>query len=164
MSRTGYDVLIDGYNVIKQHPAWDRLKLADARARVAAHASQAPWPFDVARVILVFDGPDTSSFPSGGRVTIQFASPSADAFIQRRIRSHSAPRRLVLVSDDGELIQTARVHASRRESCRWLLELGRSPKQGRGRGVPEEPQDKPGPSTLPAQAITDELRRRWLGD
>ena len=177
MTRTGdYTVFIDGYNVIMRHATWSHLPLADARTRLVELAGRGRWPVPVGRIVIVFDaasaapapheaGPTSPVRPAigshragRGRVEVRFVSPSADADIQREIRTSRYPERLVVISDDRDILHTAKRHGARRESARSLLERPRPTRQHDAVSTPEK-------LILPAaaaRAITDELAKRWL--
>jgi predicted RNA-binding protein with PIN domain len=153
-SAAGAVALIDGYNVIMQHDAWSRLPLATARQRLVMAVARVPWPEPVARVDVVFDGPASDGpLPSGQPgISITFATPEADTLIQAKIR-HAAGR-LVVISDDREIVGTAKSHGVRCYAVAWLLE----------RLAPAQPRGGPpvgGPSETDRRRITDELTRRW---
>lgn len=158
-SQGGQTVLIDGYNVIKRHEPWRRLLLQEARTRLVALVSRSGWPGPVVRVVLVFDGPEAGPGAAHGTgpVQVRFASPSADADIQHAIRTSAHPDRLLVITDDGEILRTARSHGARCHSGRWLL----------ARALAQPPRSEPavGRTDLPAGAarrITEELAKRWL--
>ena len=151
--------MIDGYNVIKRRESWRGLTLQEARTRLVALVSRAGWPVPVARIVLVFDGRGTDPGPAHGTggVQIRFASPSADADIQHAIRTSAHPDRLLVITDDGEILRTARSHGARCHSGRWLL--------ARGLALPRRTEPAEERADLPAAAarrITEELARRWL--
>ena len=158
----GYTILIDGYNVIKRHAPWHALPLEAGRARLAALAGRIRWPFPAARVILVFDSRDPEPGAAGhgaGAVRIQFASPSADAYIQDAIRSARDPARVLVVTDDGDILRTAKSHGAASRSGAWLLERA-EPRAGGRSG--EATTRRPGLPAAEARRITDELAKRWL--
>jgi hypothetical protein len=160
MRSPGIAVYIDAYNVILRHAPWRRLSLAARRAQLAALAAMARWPAPVERVVLVFDGPDAGGPGRAhrhGGVEMRFASPSADAYLQETIRASVHPERLLLITDDAEILRTARSHGVRFHSAAWLL----------GRAAPAHSTSEPaaGRAELPAAAarrITEELAKRWL--
>jgi predicted RNA-binding protein with PIN domain len=158
----GHTVLVDGYNVIKRHAAWRALPLEAGRTRLAALAGRVRWPFPAARVILVFDSraADPDAGPRrAGHIQITFASPSADAHIQDAIRSARDPSRLLIVTDDGDILRTAKSHGAATRSCDWLVDRAAPGSSQAG----DEPAS--GRPTLPAseaRRITEELARRWL--
>ncbi len=161
-----YTVLVDGYNVIHQHPAWRRLPLEAARRQLILRLSGTRWPMPVGRVLVVFDSPDGQPGTGTGAVRVQFAAPSADAELQAQIRSSRTPKRLLVISDDLEILRTAKSHGAARHSCRWLL--SRPPAHEPGPGTPGgregagRTDDRGSLPAASARRITEELAKRWL--
>lgn len=150
--------MIDGYNVIKRHPAWKRLTPFEGRRRLIQHVQTLHWPLHVTRAVAVFDAPSGSSQPITASLRICFA-PSADAWIQDTIRACRTPERLLIVSDDREILDTAKSHGARCCPSTWLIER-------RSTSAPEPRRDTPSTKNLPAseaRRITEELEQRWLG-
>lgn len=159
---SGHTVLVDGYNVIKRHGPWHSLPLDIGRTRLAALIERIRWPFPAARVILVFDSrtaEPTIGPHRTGSVQIQFASPSADAYIQDMIRSARDPARLLVVTDDGDILRTAKSHGIASRSGVWLLSRAQLHPDARGG---EAPSGRAGLPAADARRITEELARRWL--
>ena len=154
----GYTVLIDGYNVIKRHAAWERLSLHEARTRLVALLGQTRWPVPVSRVMIIFDSPDPdgTSLQISNSLFVRFAAPCADAEIQHLIRTSSSPLRVIVMSDDGEILRTAKSYRTLRYPTKWLFEHGSTTR----RQPPES--DKVPPSAEAARRITEELAKRWL--
>lgn len=154
--RSGYTVLVDGYNVIKRHPAWARLPLEAARRLLQDAVGGSPWPYPIRRIVFVFDGPETVERVASTRIVIRFASPSADADIQAAIREAAHPERLIIISDDRDILHTAKSHGAVHHPTQWLLT----------RAAPTKPtESSAGKGTLPAataRQITEELAARWL--
>lgn len=155
--RSGYTVLIDGYNVIKQHRSWQHLPLEQARRCLIQWVEQRRWPVPISRAVVVFDGPAESPSITRASLHVRFASPSADADIQRTIRASDSPARLLIISDDREIIDTAKSHGALRYPCRWLASAPRTRRQA----DPPAP-EKPSLPAATARQITDELATRWL--
>ena len=157
-----YTVLIDGYNVIKRHAAWNHAPLPEARHRLMALLTRTRWSVAVSRILVVFDGPVSESVSSRGnrQLEVHFATPSADAYIQRAIRTSPTPEHLLIISDDGEILRTAKSHGTRRYSTHWLFErsLSATPPPHPDRGS-----EKIALSASTARRITEELAKRWLG-
>lgn len=153
----GYTAILDGYNIIKRHPQWARLPLERGRQQLAGFLAGYRWPLPVSRVVVVFD----SQAPQGGdylvgAVTVRFASPSADAAIQELLRADPQPRRLLIISDDREILDTARAHGARCQSSAWLWQARP------GAAAAAAPEDKADLPAAHARAITEEMARRWL--
>ena len=154
-----YTVLVDGYNVIKRHAPWQRLPLQDGRQRLIALLKDARWPVAISRIVVVFDArdPDAREIHPGDNLSIRFAAPSADACIQDLIRAHPASRFLV-ISDDQEILGTAKSHGAKRYSAGWLFQRASPllhPSQAQA-------PDKPALPAKAARQITEELAKRWL--
>jgi predicted RNA-binding protein with PIN domain len=121
-------VLIDGYNVIKRSPKWADLELERARKQLIFFLSNIKWPIPVKEIKLFFDCAKETGYASRGRfgqIQVCFAKPSADLWIQELIRQSPNPREFLLISDDKELIHTARVHGALCYSVSWLILRGK---------------------------------------
>lgn len=155
----GYTVLVDGYNIIKRHGAWARIPLGEARLRLVELLNRTRWPHVPSRIVLVFDGQSSGALlpkPSHN-LHVHFAAPSADAYIQQAIRTSATPMRLLVISDDGEILRTAKSHGVQRASSDWLF--------AHSRPAPQRTDDPPDKTALPASTarrITEELAQRWL--
>lgn len=156
-----YTVLIDGYNLIKRHAPWRRLALPEARHRLIELLGRTRWPVPTPRVIVVFDGTaeESAVHRSASHVEVRFAAPSADALLQELIRTSSAPSRLLVMSDDREILNTAKSHGAVRYSAQWVFDR-LDPASQRRHGVTA---DKPSLAAADARRITEELLARWLG-
>ncbi len=123
MQSGDYVALIDGYNVIKQHPVWSQLPLHEARQQLVVVVQRTRWPVPVARVEVVFDS--ANQHPSRtqhvAHIQVSFASPSADDAIQHVIRTSDRPQRLVVVSNDRAIVDTAKSHGAIQHSVAWLI-------------------------------------------
>lgn len=177
----GYTVLLDGYNLIMRHPRLQKLELPVARQSLLETVKNVRWPFPVIQLVLVFDGPENSICLSGD-VVMRFSHPSADSFILHSIRSAKHPGRLAVISDDRELVDTAKSHGVFRYSSEWLFQCSSVPlknlnhprasyiKQKRAgrkikihrQGQAAEMPDKSLRAST-ARKITEELENRWLG-
>ena len=117
------EMLIDAYNVMFAHPRPGPLLRRDlerARDEFLILVSQR-LPADGTLGVVVFDATREPSPPTDtgrtGRASrhglqIVFARDSADAWIQQRIREHSDPASLTVVTADREILETARAHGS----------------------------------------------------
>lgn len=153
-----YAILVDGYNVIMRHPRWRQLPLQEGRRRLLAHVAGIHWPVPSASVTVVFDtrGENAGHDPQPD-LRVRFASPSADAYLQDAIRRSHSPRQLIVISDDGEILRTARSHGAQRYPAAWLFAKPASVTAGKPEG--------PAKGALPAaeaRSITEELAKRWL--
>ena len=156
-------VLIDGYNVIKRTRDFDSLPLETARNRLIALLPLVRWPTTVSQIIVVFDAPESSRLSPSSKLAIQYAYPSADAFIRNRIQTGDERTRFIVVSDDREILHTAKVNGAVCYSTAWLMRQRAPGKQGSSpkRGDSGEHDDRPlsGPRE---REITEELRKRWV--
>ncbi len=133
--------------------------MAQARRQLVLRLTAFRWPVPVTSVVVVFDARGME--PSGtadGLIRIRFAAPSADAYIQDAIRTSRAPSRLLVVSDDREILQTAQSHGAKRHPSRWLL-LPPTSSSPRGREAADSRRTLPAAN---ARRITEELARKWL--
>ena len=157
----GYTALVDGYNVIKRHPAWTRLPPAEGRQRLKEHLLAVRWPIPVVDMVAVFDAPSTSMQRVASTLRICFAAPSADRWLQDAVRTNRTPERLLVISDDREILTTAKQHGARCHSTIWLLDRRRTTPAPRPHGGRISPAKNL--SAGEARNITEELERRWLG-
>lgn len=158
-----YTVYIDGYNLAHRRPEWRRLRPEQARDQVRGLLAQTRWPFPSPRVVVVFDSASPEAGGGGGgAVRVRFAK-SADAEIQQAIRDCAAPSRMAVVTDDAEILRTAKSHGVKMLSCEWVFQhSGNRPSTPRS-----STHDDSGKTSLPAaqaRSITEELERRWLKD
>ena len=155
-----YTALVDGYNAIKRRPEWRRLTPTDGREHLLRRLETIRWPVPVRRTVVIFDGPsDEAARGIGSNLDIRFAR-SADACIQEAIRSSASPSRLLIVSNDREILATAKSHGAHSYSIDWLFDHSgqAAPRQQARHAAPEK-------SSLPAadaRRITEELAKRWL--
>lgn len=116
-------MLVDGYNVL-WHPMPVTLAGLD-EAGLAQLLSRGAFARD--RVTIVFDGQPKgidASEAAAARATVLFSGPgkSADDMIIDRIAADSAPRRLVVVSDDREIQKAARRRRCAAWPSDWLIQ------------------------------------------
>ncbi len=161
-SPAGYVVLIDGYNLLyRVWPAPGRL--AEARDRLLQWLEGVRWPIPVTDIRVVFDsrGEARAHAAHRGRVAVSFL-PSADAGLQDMIRRAPAPHRLLLLSDDRAITDTAKDYGVQVRSCAWLAARGGVPSgNARTRQAARTPDSAP-LSAADARRITEELAHRWL--
>ena len=117
------ELLIDAYNVMFAHPRLGPLLRRDlerAREEFLVLVAQR-LPVDGTLGIVVFDATRDPAVPTTtGRVRranshgvqVVFARESADAWIQQRIREHTDPACLTVVTADREILETARAHGA----------------------------------------------------
>jgi ribosomal protection tetracycline resistance protein len=117
------EILIDAYNVIFAHPKLGPLVRRDpARARdefLSLVATRLPQ--DGSLGVVVFDAmrdprPPTETGRTGRErqrgLQVVYARETADAWIQARIRDHSEPGALTIVTSDNAILATARAHGA----------------------------------------------------
>ncbi|MFQ5600349.1 MAG: NYN domain-containing protein [Candidatus Krumholzibacteriia bacterium] len=150
MSERG-EVLIDAYNVMFAHPRIGplvRRDLQEAREEFLALVSR-NRSLDSTRVVIVYDahrdpgviaetGRQGSAYARG--IHVVFARETADVWIQRRIREHSDPARLTIVTSDREILSTARAHGAQKLSVAEFLGL---PSRRRARAERTARSEKP---------------------
>jgi hypothetical protein len=156
--------LVDGYNVTRSDPATRELDLESQRdelvARLRARGAQI---LGSGRIVILFDGAagvGGSATPPGPVEVVFSRAGSADDAIVRAVQGRS--EKVVVVSNDRELLDRVRVHAKGElaslpaSACfeaagRGSSRKGRRPAPPRDVGLP------PG-----ANKITQELERLWL--
>ncbi len=174
-----YTVIIDGYNVIYRIPRFKAQldkSLQAGREALLGYCSE--WKMhrrDVDRCTVVFDG-DSSvlggeqavSAP-GVRALYSKTGETADRRIRRMLEHADRHEHIVVVSDDNEVRESARIHHM---SAMSASDFGRTgvrnrnpnsrtaePGTTKGKRRLEDAGDSLPPAT--EKAITDELRRIW---
>lgn len=158
--------LIDGYNVTRSDPATRELSLEDQREalirRLRARGVQMLGP---GRIVILFDARDAAfgQRVDAGPVEVHYArSGSADDAIVKAVSGVSG--KVVVVSNDRELADRARVHAQGGIEVRPASAAYESAGLGSDRRGkrPRPPRD----TGLPAGAnkITEELKKLWLSE
>jgi hypothetical protein len=131
-----------------------------ARDTLAAHC--AGWKAgrkDVGEVVIVFDGDSSvvgvgpGSMP-GVRAIFTRTDEEADQRICRMIRTSRAPRQIVLISDDAEVVGIARAHGA---GILSVSAFHGFPARGRDAGSP----DKDSLTARQRQEISRSLARDW---
>lgn len=113
----------------------------------------------VRQFVVVFDvAGKTNTVQRGrcqGQVTVLFAAPDADTYLQTVMRQSRTPRQLLVVSDDRAIRDTAKACGVERMTARQFLAT-LAP-------VTSDPRTPAGTRLSPDQArsITEELRRHW---
>jgi predicted RNA-binding protein with PIN domain len=146
------ELLIDAYNVMFADPRLGPLVRRDAEAarREFLALVEQRRPADGSRVVVVFDahrnpGPPTTAGRVGRDyahgVHVVFATETADAWIQARMRGHRDPGSLAVVTSDREILATAQAHGCRIVRVSEFLQLRerrtRRARQVRDREKPE---------------------------
>ncbi len=118
-------LLIDGYNLLHAQgltaPAHDPERLRKAREKLLKTLSKRLGPMDRHVTRVIFDA--SQKLPFAPRmlwvdgITVEFASESssADERVIDLIDRHDAPKKLVVVSSDNEIVE-----AARRRDCRII--------------------------------------------
>lgn len=148
-------VLVDGYNVLQ-----GRYAEADRAALVArARTFRSSRPVD--RIVIVFDtAAGEAVVQPGGRhgvVSVLYAAPDADTYLQGEMRRAQQPDAVVVVSDDRAIRDTARACGVQRMTVAQFLSALGAPAAGNRLAQPP-------PGRLASEAarrITDEQRRRF---
>ncbi len=156
--------LVDGYNVIKGHPAWAGMTLRKAReALVAFIEGHRPQGSARNRVLVVFDGSAAvAGVGSPLAVEVVFTrGESADDKIKDLVRCDPHPARAVVVTDDKALGRAVRPLGAAIMPTQVFLDKPalrgkRVVASGRGDEI------KPELTIVERESITEELRRIWL--
>lgn len=154
----GYQILVDGYNVIKRNPELAKLSLEQARKQLASRLTATKWPFPVQLIHLIFDAKDSdgSSYRISSTLQIRFAD-DADEAIQQQIRKLPNPRQSLLISDDQKLRSTAKAHGVSVLSSSCLFGPKRAPV-----GSVKKQAEPEKISQAEARRINEELSKHWL--
>ena len=158
--------IIDGYNVIKQVPAWSNCELKEARDSFLKFIQINKIAGSVRnKITVVFDGKNNYAFSSSSRVQLSRESVidivfsksiTADEQIIEIIKLIKNPRNVVLVSDDKQLRISGRSYGAQLMSVADFLKRGRQDK------TKVCDSGKCGLSAHQARKITQELEKIWL--
>lgn len=156
--------IVDGYNVTRSDPSTRGLSLEDQReALVRRLRARGPQMLGAGRIVVVFDGAQGTGGIVGDTAPVRVVYAREDSADDAIVRTSSGVReKVVIVSNDRELVARVRVHAAgsveARESAACYESAGRGASR-RGR-VPAPQRD----AGLPAGAnkITEELKDLWL--
>ena len=158
--------IIDGYNVIKQVTFLTGKKLQAGREGLVQFIERyRPQGSDRNEVTLVFDGKADVSGPDSSTKSVRVlfsCGQNADTRIKYIVEHARNPKRIVVVSDDKEIIFYCRSLGARVKSVKEFLfasALARPIKEQEDDGS-----DKPEPQTQAANEITEHLRKIWLPD
>lgn len=107
--------LLDGYNILKQIPAFNDLPLEDGRKGLIRWIETArPQKSVNNTVTVVFDGnPDFWGNTPQGLTRVIFSDGSADDKIKSMVEGDADPRNCVVVSDDKDIVLYVRALGSR---------------------------------------------------
>ncbi|HZO98232.1 MAG TPA: NYN domain-containing protein [Gaiellaceae bacterium] len=139
MSRVVADAslyLFDGYNLLHAGPFSDARQLADALASFVASRG--------ARGVLVFDGSGDDA--ELGPLSVRYA-PDADALLERLAAEHRGRERVLLVSSDRAVLETAGRQVAQLSSQTFFRDL-------------EPPAQPPAPPGGLGDRLDPELRAR----
>src|SRR4051812_6597213 len=104
--------LFDGYNLLHAGPYADRRELVDALASFVATTG--------ARGVVVFDGVGEDA--ERGPLSVRFA-PHADTLLERLAAEHRQRERVLLVSSDATVVDTAGPQVARLSSRTFFDDL-----------------------------------------
>ncbi len=160
-------VIVDGYNVIYRIPRFkvqlDRSLQAGREALLRYCSEWKTRKRDVDRFYVVFDGDSsvvggeaTASAP-GVRAIYSKTGETADRRIRRMLDQAEGHERIVVVSDDNEVRDSARVHHM---SSMSALDFARRNTPS-SRQSPQHGDDDAALSPSEKRMITDELRSLW---
>ena len=107
--------ILDGYNILKQIPAFNDLPLEDGRRALIRWIETArPQGSANNALTVVFDGnPDFFGATPGGATRVIFSNGSADDKIKLMVEEDADPRQCVVVSDDKDIVLYARALGSK---------------------------------------------------
>lgn len=154
--------VIDGYNVIKQVHFLTGKKLRNGREGLVRFIERyRPHGSKRNEITLVFDGKtDVSSPDISTSIRIIFSKDdTADEKIKAMVEASSTPKRLVVVSDDKQIMFYCRSIGAQVMSVKEFMNNADIPSRGLSR---EAAKEKPDLSSDVAAKITEELRNIWL--
>jgi predicted RNA-binding protein with PIN domain len=132
----GKKIIIDGYNLIKANPdLFSKMSdLESQRTHLLKILQSAPTLLGQ-DILLVFDGTAVHNFPASekrGRIQFIFSgrNQEADEVIQNLIRKNAASQKMLVISSDHSIRNTARDHrvAAITSQEFWKTLLGNDPK------------------------------------
>ncbi|MBU1044696.1 MAG: NYN domain-containing protein [Candidatus Omnitrophica bacterium] len=154
--------IIDGYNVIKQVSFLTGKKLRSGREGLVRFIElYRPHGSNRNQVTLVFDGQaDVSSPQFKSQVIVIFSKgESADEKIKRMVERSKNPKRIVVVTDDKEIMFCCRSIGATVSSVRDFINSSYRAKQA---DSVSEQEDKPELDSAIAMRITEDLKNIWL--
>ena len=160
--------LVDGYNVIRQIPNLDDKSLEDGRAWLIRFIqNNRPQGSHRNSATLVFDGQEGISFPNFSMgVNVVFSrGESADDVIKRLVEDSPAPRDIVLVTDDRDLLHFCRTLGAESWSVAQFLAQGQKTGARLRSGVARSRSPKAEGKTIPTvfeDKVNRELKDLWL--
>lgn len=151
--------ILDGYNIIKQLPSQNKIKLSSSRnALIRFIDVYHPQGSRKNKVTIVFDGrEDVLPYKEDTQFEIIFAKKeSADDRIKKIVERSKRPKQIVVVTDDREIIFYVRHIGAKVLSVEDFLS---SVKQTRI--IDEKDEKKHIPAHI-EMSITEELKKVWL--
>ena len=127
---------------------------------LVTRAQQLRYREPVQRIVLVFDGDaseGTVRQAQRGKVSVVFASPDADSYLQAYVRKDPHPETVLVISDDRAVRDTARACRAR---CMGAGEFLKATAPSRSSGARSQP-ERTALDAHTARRITDELKRHW---
>jgi predicted RNA-binding protein with PIN domain len=152
---------VDAYNVIRHKSYRPKVRTNDPRRTLLAHIREERLCGSAKnRITVVFDGFSDGFTYDDTSFTVLFSGEgTADERIKRIIAAEANPRALVIVSDDREIRDYAKIHGVGSVSVdNFLLKDIRR----RVRAAKDDDSAKPGISSVNIDRINRELRSRWL--
>ena len=165
-------IVLDGYNVIHGVPELERRlgqSLEAAReALIALCRAYKAARGDVGRLVIVFDGDEAyAQGPQADRggVTVLFTrrEEEADERILELIRADEGRSRFVIVSGDTYIFNNARVHGARMMPVSEFYAQARPASSPKARTARRDGPEKTSLSSVEAERITEEYRKRLEG-
>lgn len=159
--------IVDGYNfiykipelksvMVEQGPREARLALDGYLLVLAPKLGKRAADF-----MIIYDGNDAvRGGGESGQVRAAFSrgEEDADAHLIRCVRESSDPRSIVVISDDNQVANNARVHGAKVLRAQELQALVKK----RGRGMPKRRDGDDDPKRIPnKRAINESLKKEW---
>lgn len=160
--------LLDGYNILRQMPGTDELSLEDGRAKLIRFVrDRQPQGSPRNAITIVFDGQEgVCSFDFLGQSGVIFSKgETADDLIKRMVEESSAPRDIVLVTDDRDLLYFCRTQGAEIWSVARFLAHGEKAAQKAGTGIAPRGTSGNDGKTIPKvfeDRVNRELKDVWL--
>lgn len=159
--------IIDGYNVIKQVKFLTGKRLRTGREGLVWFIEKyRPQGSNRNEVTLVFDGKaDITSPKMKTDIQVIFSrNEPADDKIKHLVEGSSNPKRIVVVSDDRQIMFYCRSIGARVQSVKEFLDNASltSKKSNKLKKIDKTDQCKPGLDNNVAAAITEQLKNIWL--
>ncbi|OIO36568.1 MAG: hypothetical protein AUJ74_01685 [Candidatus Omnitrophica bacterium CG1_02_44_16] len=158
--------IVDGYNLIKRTPRFDRDELRAARAELFSYLEcYRPHGSLKNGLVVVFDSKrECFSYQEEHSFRVVFTQgETADDKIKSIVSQDRQPKEIVVVTDDKQLKLAVRSCGAQVIACAEFLKKGRSPQEKQARFFKDKELD--GKSTLSIvqkEKITEELGRIWL--